>query len=106
MKVFVSTLAGSSTELQVCATDSIADVKSKFHEAKGVPTDMQVLSFKGDELSDGTLVKSCGVAEGTTLQCSMKLKGGNAGDIIAILLAIVIIFIAIFAGLGWYARRR
>uniref|UniRef100_A0A0G4I637 Ubiquitin-like domain-containing protein n=1 Tax=Chromera velia CCMP2878 TaxID=1169474 RepID=A0A0G4I637_9ALVE len=57
MQIFVRTLAGKDTSLDVKHSDSILDVKKKYYNKEGLPPDQQHMIYAGQTLDndEGTL---------------------------------------------------
>lgn len=73
MKINVKTTKGKVFELIVDPSDSVSDVKKQIHEEKKIPLDEIILTFKGENIADGSKLSECGVRHRDTLNLE-KIK--------------------------------
>ena len=75
MQIFVETLSGKTTALEVNGSNTVEAIKSKVYDKEETSPDLQQLMYNGQLLEDKHTLSHYGLNNGSTVLLVSKPKG-------------------------------
>lgn len=76
MQIYIKSLTGKVTALQVESSDTVAIIKQKVHDKDGIPLDQQRLIFGGKQLEDRYTLSDYNIINDCSIHLVLRLRGG------------------------------
>jgi ubiquitin C len=78
MQIYVKSLTGKVTALQVESTDTVGIIKQKIHDKERIPLDQQRLIIGGKQLEDRYTLTDYNIVNDSSIHMVLRLRGGGA----------------------------
>lgn len=80
MQIFVKTLEGKYSVMEISPNNLIGEVKQKIQEKENIPVNIQRLIFSGIQLEDHFTLKHYSIFKDSVILLLLRLKGGVIGS--------------------------
>ena len=77
IQIFVKPKTGRTFTLKVDSNHTVASVKGKIQNKKGIPTHQQVLVLNGQALNDNRTLRECNVQKESTVYLDLREESTN-----------------------------
>ncbi len=77
MQIFVKTLNGKSTTINIEPSNTVLDLKKIITEKEGIAVQEQRLIYEGKQLDDPDTLASKGISDMSTIHLVLRLLGGG-----------------------------
>ncbi len=77
-QIFVKTLSGKTSTINVELTDTVETLKEKIREKDAIPTNEQRLIYGGKQLEDGRTLADYGLQKEATVHLVLRVRGGDS----------------------------
>jgi hypothetical protein len=77
MNVFLKTMSGKTTQIEVNQEDTVEMVKRKVEELQGVQTEYQQLIYGGKQLHNNFKLKDYKISQDSVIFLVLRLRGGS-----------------------------
>ncbi|KAK3805819.1 MAG: ubiquitin-related domain-containing protein, partial [Benniella sp.] len=76
MMVYIDSFTGKTFSLECSDQHTEEELREMIQDSEGIPKDEQRLMFAGKHLEDKRRLKDCHITKGSTIQMTLRLRGG------------------------------